>query len=76
MCDTLALDWLSGRVCAVGVTGQRYPAVGESKSLLAWVKHKAYLSSRNNDSQHSPRTWEECATPALVCFKLVPESFS
>lgn len=32
MCGTLALDWLSGRVSAVGVAGQRFPTMGESNS--------------------------------------------
>lgn len=79
MCETPALDWLLGRVSAIGLTGRTQPWepwAAQLHSLLSWGKHKACFSSKTNDSQQSPRTWEECATPALVCFKLVPESFS
>lgn len=63
-----------GRVSAIAMTGLNPHAEAEYGSILSWLKQKACFSSKNNDSQASPRTWGECATLALVCFKLVPEA--
>lgn len=62
------------RVSAIAMTGLNPHAEAEYCSILSSVKQKACFSSKNNDSQASPRTWGECATLALVCFKLVPEA--